>query len=86
MKKETFVQRVSSGKVNNLAYFSNGKEGLISVWMHEGTYVLTWEECPPGEQYDEATYTRDERHVFAGIPEVLDFISSNGFDVELFTY
>jgi hypothetical protein len=85
MKKETFVQRLSSGKVNNLTYSSNGKEGLISVWMHEGAYVLTWEECPHGEQYDESTYTRDERHVFAEIAEILDFISSNGFNLELFT-
>ena len=49
MKQETFAQRLSSGKVNNLTYSSNGKEGLISVWMHEGTYVLTWEEMPPGQ-------------------------------------
>jgi hypothetical protein len=39
--------------------------------------VLTWEECPAGEQYDEATYSRDERHVFATIEELLEFLAAN---------
>ena len=85
MKPETLIQRIMSGKVNNLTYSCGEKEGLISIWKNGDTYVITWEECPAGEQYDESTYTRDERHVFAAIPEVLDFIATHGLSLEFFT-
>jgi hypothetical protein len=74
-----------SGKANNLTYSSGEKEGLVSIWKHGETYVLTWEECPAGEQYDESTYTRDERHVFAEISELLEFIKMHDLKLEIFT-
>lgn len=85
MKQETFIHRLVSGRVKNLTYSANGKEGLISVWLHDGAYVLTWEECPRGEQHDESTYTRDERHVFSDVDCLLEFLAYNGFNVALFT-
>ena len=65
MRIETFRQRVEGGRSVSLVYKTSGDlEGLVSVWLHEGEVVLTWEECPAGEQYDESVYTRDERHTF----------------------
>lgn len=85
MTPQTFAKRLEDGKVNNLTYSLNGNEGLVSVWKHEGSFILTWEECPAGEQYDESTYTRDERHVFTSTTEVLEFIAANEMNAESFT-
>jgi hypothetical protein len=85
MTLRTFVERIRTGRANNLIYSSGGKEGLISVWEHESAFVLTWEECPPGQQYNESDYTRDERHVFSTLNELLAFLSANNIKVESFT-
>jgi hypothetical protein len=81
----TFVDRIHKGKVNNLIYADSGREGLVSVWKHEGLLVLTWEECPAGEQYDESTYTRDERHSFHTMDELLAFLAAHDLGPESFT-
>jgi hypothetical protein len=85
MMLSTFVDRIHNGKANNLTYANKGKEGLISVWKHEGLLVLTWEECPAGEQYDEATYTRDERYTFSTMDELLVFLAAHELSPESFT-
>ena len=38
-----------------------------------------------GEQYDEATYTRDERHTFASVDELMAFLKINDLRPEDFT-
>jgi hypothetical protein len=85
MKLETFKSRIENGKCNSLVYAANGKEGLISVWKHEGSYILTWEECLPGQQYDEAEYTRDDRRVFCSVDELIEHLRAEGVDPERFT-
>jgi hypothetical protein len=85
MMLTTFADRLHRGKANNLTYAKDGKEGLVSVWKHEGLLVLTWEECPAGEQYDESTYTRDEKHSFCTVDELLEFLAANGLRPESFT-
>jgi hypothetical protein len=85
MTLATFTGRLSSGKANNLTYAKDGKEGLVSVWKHGGWLVLTWEECPAGEQYDESTYTRDEKRSFSTMAELLEFLATHGLGTESFT-
>jgi hypothetical protein len=85
MKLTTFVNRLNQGKANNLIYAMDGKEGLVSVWQNEGLLVLTWEECPAGQQYDEATYTRDEHYNFATMDELLEFLAVHDLSPESFT-
>lgn len=82
---DTFVKRLQNGKANNLIYSDGDKEGLVSVWIHEEAIILTWEECPIGEQHDESTYSRDERHVFESIGDLMTFLASNALKPELFT-
>lgn len=76
----TFLQRLEKGASNHLTYGQDSSvTGLISVWRHGRTFVLTWEECPPGKQYDESTYTRDERYEFTSTDDLLAFLNANGF-------
>ncbi len=77
MSPETFRNRLEDGRCNNYLYKMIGREGLVSVWKHQGSYVLTWEECPNGQQSDEASYTRDERHLLASLDEVIRFLTEN---------
>lgn len=84
MTTDTFLRRLEEGKANNLIYGVEGKEGLVCVWKHKDEFILTWEECPPGQQYDESTYTRDTRHVFPISTSLLDFLAENDLRVELF--
>jgi hypothetical protein len=85
MTLRTFMRRLAGGKVNNFTYTHTSKEGLVSVWKHAGSFVLTWEECPKGSQYDESSYTRDERHTFATVEELLGFLATNKLTPESFT-
>lgn len=84
MSPATFIKRLEEDEANNLVYRRGECEGLISVWKFEGSFILTWEECLTGEQYDESTYSRDERHVFPNIDEVLAFLTRSGLKVESF--
>ncbi|MDG3007185.1 hypothetical protein [Paludisphaera mucosa] len=84
MTLETFLTRLEAGKANNLLYSVDGREGLATAWKHQDTYVLTCEECPAGGQFDESTYTRDERHRFLTVAGLLEFLASEGWKVESF--
>lgn len=84
MTPEGFVQRLRTGRVVNCTYRIGDIAGLISAWPHESSFVLTWEECRDGEQYDESAYTRDERHQFATAEEVLAFVERGGYPASAF--
>lgn len=84
MSPETFRKRLEEGKYNNLLYAAEDREGLISVWKHQGRYILTWEECTKGEQYDESSCTRDERYFLASVDEVIQFLVENSLTIEAF--
>ncbi len=84
MNSITFERRINNGKANHLTYSKDGLDGLISVWMHDSTIILTWEECPKGEQYNESTYTRDERYVFSTFTELMMFLSQHGLAMDAF--
>jgi len=84
MTHKTFEERLEIGKVNHLVYTSNGREGLVSVWKYQSEYILTWEECPAGKQYDESSYCRDDRHTFSCPDDISIFLSRNGLDINSF--
>ena len=84
MKIETFVARLENGKANNFLYSANGRDGLIVVWKYMGLYIMTWEECLPGKQYDESDYTRDERLEFTNVEEMIAFLRDQGIDPTAF--
>ncbi len=80
MRLESFCARVEAGKAVAYAYGDAERQGLVNIWKHDGRIVLTWEECPPGAQYDESAYTRDERAEFADLDSVVSFLRSSGLD------
>ena len=85
MRLDTFLDRLEKNKSNVFTYSTANKENMVNVWRYEGKYVLTWEECPPGQQYDESTYTRDERYEFGAVDELLRFLEQSGLSTESFT-
>ncbi len=54
------------------------------VRKHQRSYVLIWEVCPKGLHYDESSYARDERHLLAGVDEVIRLLTENGLTVAAF--
>ena len=84
MEAVTFEGRLRAGKANNHIYSRNGMDGLVSVWMHDSKFILTWEECPKGCQFDESTYTRDDRVVFNSFPELMAFLLDQKLSHDLF--
>ncbi len=85
MSPDTFLRRLKDGKSNNFIYSHSGQDGMVAIWKFENSLILTWEECPAGNQYDESSYTRDERHVFANTEDLLRFLETNGVKIETFT-
>ena len=84
MNSQSFEERLRMGKVNCLVYSKDGKDGLISVWINNSSFILTWEECPKGKQYDESTYTRDDRHVFSNYSDLLFFLKEQNLQLNQF--
>jgi hypothetical protein len=84
MTTEGFLRRLRAGKVVNCTYHQGDLTGLIAAWAHGGGFVLTWEECRTGDQYNENAYTRDERYEFATAEEVLAFVEGKGYPASAF--
>lgn len=85
MSPDGFLQRLRSGKAVNCVYKSGALAGLISAWPYGGGFVLTWEECRDGDQYNEHAYTRDERHQFDTAEQVLAFAEQAGYPASAFS-
>jgi len=85
MTKEGFLERLRTGKVVSCTYRSGEMAGLLSAWAYEGRFILTWEECRDGEQYNEHAYTRDDRLSFESAEEVLAFAERSGYPASAFT-
>jgi len=84
MTPDGFLRRLNAGKAVNCLYRTGSLRGLISAWAHDGRFVLTWEECHDGDQFNEHRYTRDERHVFATAEDVLEFVAQGGYPASAF--
>ena len=84
MTPDGFLRRLRSGKQVNCVYSAGELTGLISAWPHGAGFVLTWEECRRGDQYDEHAYTRDERHQFEAAEGVLTFVERAGHPASAF--
>jgi len=84
MTSEGFLRRLHAGKAVNCTYRQGELSGLVAAWPHGDGFVLTWEECQEGDQYNEHAYTRDERHVFNTAEEVLAFVQQAGHPASAF--
>jgi hypothetical protein len=85
MSPDGFLKRLRSGKAVNCIYRVGELQGLISAWPHGGAFVLTWEECREGDQYNESAYTRDERHQFDSAEQLLVFVAEAGYPASAFS-
>ena len=84
MTRNGFIEAVERGKSRYYRYATEKLEGMISVWKHEQKYVVTWEECPPGQQYDESTYTRDDVFHFTSTDDLLKFLADSQIPIDHF--
>ena len=84
LSPEGFLKRLRRGRTVNCTYRTGNLTGLISSWTHEGRFVLTWEECRLGDQYNEHVYTRDDRLSFESAEEVLAFAERSGYPATAF--
>ncbi|HVK14625.1 MAG TPA: hypothetical protein VM597_38155 [Gemmataceae bacterium] len=84
LSPDGFLRRLRSGEVVNCLYRKGELAGLISGWPHAGAFVLTWEECRDGDQFNENAYTRDERHRFETAEQVLAFVKQAGYPASAF--
>lgn len=78
--REKFIKKIQSGKACNYIYEVNERNentGLIAVWLYNNLIVLTWEECPEGQQFDESTYSKDKVHHFNNFEELDAFFEDN---------
>ncbi len=85
MKAATFRQRLEAGKSVSYLYHTEDKAGVINLWRYGGQFVLTWEECRDGDQYNEQNYTRDETLRFDTLEAVEAFLAQNALLPEHFT-
>lgn len=84
MTKEGFLKRLEDKKVNNYLYTNNQVEGIVAVWKYKDKYILTWEECHFGEQYNENRYTKDQKHIFEDFDQLIDFLEKNNLQIKDF--
>ncbi len=84
MSPTTFRDRLEAGKANNHLYEVDDRQGLVSVWKLDDRWIMTWEECPRGQQFDEASYTRDEVHHFASFAALIEFLAARNLTPAVF--
>jgi len=74
MNSDSFKRCLENGKGVAAVFNKKEKQVLINVWKLKDVFILTWEECPRGEQFDESSYTRDDRHEFDSVDDVCKFL------------
>lgn len=87
MDRARFEAKLEGGRMLSFVYQptpSNDLTGIIEIWKYQGKYIVTWEECHQGDQYNEDSYTRDERHLFASVGEAIAFLDHHKLDTASF--
>lgn len=65
--------------------FDVGQEqALVEIWKYEGKIILTWEQCAHGKQYDESSYSHDERHVFDSVDQAYELLEKRAAPLQAF--
>jgi hypothetical protein len=87
MTPEGLRRRIMQGRSASLIYENDDRSGVITIWRHEGSVIVTWEEWDIALDrgfYNEHAYTRDERHVFADFDAACGFLRDRGVDLARF--
>ena len=84
MRKQVFVDRLNSRRAISYRYTSVNLAGLVNIWFHKNHFVLSWEECKDGDQWNENNCNRDEIHSFADVDAVVKFLENSGIASEFF--
>jgi len=84
MRKQVFVDRLNSRRAISYRYTSVNLAGLVNIWFHKNHFVLSWEECKDGDQWNEDNYTRDQLYNFVDVDAVVKFLENSGIASEFF--
>lgn len=93
MTRGGLIQQLRSGRTADHRYARGPLRGLVSAWLHEGKFVLTWEESGGGQTGTAKPASgrtpttggdRDERHLFATAEELVAFVEQRGLTAEDF--
>lgn len=84
MTIETFSRRVESGKGVTYLYRRPDRHGGINIWKYQAVFVLTWEECFNGDEFNESNYTRNEVHHFEDVDAIIHFLTTHSIRIEKF--
>jgi len=82
--RDGLIKRLQDGKAVNLKYSKEGLSGIVNIWRYDNKYIITWEECEDGNQWNESAFTKDEKYEFKTIDEVMKFIDKHSFDINSF--
>jgi hypothetical protein len=84
MEKSQVKDALNARKRANYVYNTDFNQGLIEIWIYNNKYVLTWEECKHGDQFNENRYIKDERHMFDSFESLNEFLEAKGINIEAF--
>lgn len=84
MTEETFRGFLSRHYAVFMKYKNEDRAGSVNVWFYNGNFILSWEECREGDQWNESNYSRDELHTFPDIDSAIRYLKMAGLDIEQF--
>jgi len=84
MTKQNFRKLLSRGTAVHYKYKNDGQAGVVNIWLYKNRFVISWEECKDGDQFNESNYTRDDLNNFPDIDSVIDYLNSSSLSVEPF--
>lgn len=84
MTEDKFRDFLIKHRALGYKYKDAGLAGLINVWFYENKFVLTWEECRDGDQFNESNYTRDDRYELPDVNSVVELLHESGVDITHF--
>ena len=88
MTREALIKRLEQRRSIQALYvrLENGRElqGRVGIDAEDNSFVLIWEECPSGQQFNENMYTRDEFLRFESLEPLMQFLDESGLNLDLF--
>ncbi len=84
MTEQNLRKFLSRGTALYYKYKNNGQAGMVNIWFYKDRFIISWEECKDGDQFNESSYTRDDLNDFSNIDSVIDYLNNSNIPVELF--
>ena len=84
MTEQNFRKLLSRGTAVGYNYKNDGQAGLVNIWLYKDRFIISWEECKDGDQFNESNYTRDDLNDFPDINSVIEYLNNSNILIEPF--